>query len=123
VPVQEIPRHAWPDFFDRFSGQHRGWLVSLDVTGLPSGPQVQASEVPLACITAELQADRRDRIEVALEARTGERITYIIPAAARVRLQATEEGADAGVEIESSAGGTTRLRFRSAMLPERVDGI
>jgi Family of unknown function (DUF5335) len=123
MPMQEIPRHTWADFFDRFSGQHRGWLVSLDVTGLPSGPQVQASEVSLAWITAELQANRRDRIEVALEACTGEHITYIIPAATHVRLRATEEGAHAGVEIESSAGGTTRIRFRSAMLPQRVDGI
>jgi Family of unknown function (DUF5335) len=123
MPTREIPRHAWTDFFDRFSRQHRGWLVSLDVTGPAAGPQVRASEVPLVWVTAEPQANRRDRIEVALEACRGEPITYIIPAATHVRLQATEEGADAGVEIESSAGGTTRLRFRSAMLPERVDGI
>ena len=123
MPMREIPRHAWTDFCDRFSRQYRGWLVSLESTGLSSGPQMQASEVPLVWISAELQADRGDRIEVALETCTGEHRTYIIPAATHVRLQATEEGANAGVEIESSAGGMTRLRFRSAMLPERVDGI
>jgi Family of unknown function (DUF5335) len=123
MPTREVPRHAWSDFFDRFSRQHQGWLVSLDVTGLDSRRQVRAYEVPLVGITAELQADRGDRIEVALGTSGGKHVTHIIRAATQVQLHETEEGAHEGVDIASATGGTTRLRFRSAMLPERVDDL
>jgi Family of unknown function (DUF5335) len=52
MPVLEIPPHAWADFFDRFSRQHHGWLVSLDVIDLDSRRQLRAREVPLVGITA-----------------------------------------------------------------------
>ncbi len=49
-----------------FSRQHQGWLVSLEVIGLDSSPRVLAREDRLLEIAAEVQADRWDRIEVAL---------------------------------------------------------
>src|SRR5919109_66985 len=33
MPTREVPRHTWADYFDRFSRQYRGWLVSLEVIG------------------------------------------------------------------------------------------
>jgi hypothetical protein len=123
MATQEIPHHVWADFFDRFSRQHQGWLVSLEAIGLESSRRVLAREVPLLEIAAEVQADRGDRIEVALGARAGKHVTHTIPAATHVRLHETEEGAHEGVDIESATEGVMCLRFRSAMLPERIDGI
>jgi hypothetical protein len=40
-----------------------------------------------------------------------------------VSLEQTDEGADAALAIKASDGTTTLLRFRSAVLPELVDGI
>jgi len=84
---------------------------------------VRAHEVPLLEVTAVLQANRGDYIAVAFEACLGQHVAHIIPAVTHGRLQATEEGVHAGVEIVSATGGRMRLRFRSAILPERVDGI
>jgi hypothetical protein len=121
MPTREVPRHTWADYFDRFSRQYRGWLVSLEVIGRDSRRQVH--ELPLVGITAELQAARGDRIAICLGTCTNEHLTHIIPTATRVRLQKTEKGADEGVEITSAVGGTTPLRFRSAVRPEWVDGL
>ena len=46
----------------------------------------------------------------------------IVIDAARVSVQQTA-GVDEGVAIESTDGHTTRLRFRSPMPPELVDGV
>ena len=84
---------------------------------------MRAHEVPLVEITAALQANRGDCIAVAFEACSGQHVAHIIPGVTHVRLQAIEEGVHAVVEIASATGGRMRLRFRSAILPERVDGI
>ena len=84
---------------------------------------MRAHEVPLLEVTAALQANRRDCIAVAFEACLSQHVARIIPAVMHGRLQVTEEGVHAGVEIVSASGGKMRLRFRSTILPERGDGI
>ena len=63
------------------------------------------------------------RIAVAFEACLSQHVARIIPAVMHGRLQVTEKGVHARVEIVSATGGRMRLRFRSAILPERGDGI
>lgn len=84
---------------------------------------MRAHKVTLLEVGAALQANREDCIAVAFEACLGQHVAHIIPAVTHGRLQATEEGVHAGVEIVSATGCRMRLRFRSAILPERVYGI
>jgi hypothetical protein len=76
----------------------------------------------LEAITAELNPVGEDVISILVHTTPQECVTHIIHAPIRVRLEQTEEGADEALEIES-ASSTTVVRFRSAVLPEMVDGI
>lgn len=87
--------------------QHDQWLVTVDGEG---------EAMPLEGIVA-----RNGHVVVHL----GRDITHhrrITIDAARVRVQQTG-GVDEGLDIESADGHVTRLRFRSPMPPELVDGI
>jgi uncharacterized protein DUF5335 len=123
MPTQAIPRDEWVFFFNSFGLRHQGWLVTIEVLGSEIGAQVKAEEMPLDGITAELNRSGEDVISILVGGTTPqERVTHIIYAPTHVRVKQTEAGADEALEIES-AGSTTVLRFRSAVLPEMVDGI
>jgi Family of unknown function (DUF5335) len=120
--MREIPRDEWVGFLDSFSRQHEGWLVTVEVLALGIGAQVEAQELPLQGITAELKGGDEDTISVILGREPAGHVTHSIPAPTHVRIEQTEDGADMTLQIESGDGVTTLVRFRSAMLPEMVDG-
>lgn len=122
MPTQEIPRKEWVRFFDRFSGQHERWLARVEVIGEDVGAQLEAKDLPLRGISADLK-DREDTISITLGEKPDNLITHSIQAASHVRLKQTEEGADEALQIESADGTMTLLRFHSAVLPETLDGI
>ncbi|HYE64766.1 MAG TPA: DUF5335 family protein [Pyrinomonadaceae bacterium] len=121
MPTREIPRDEWITFFDGFSRQHEGWLVTVEVLGQEIGAQIEARELPLEGVTADLGKEGEDTISIILGASPEEHVTHIINAPTHVRLEQTAEGANATLQIES-AGEATLIRFRSTMLPEMVDG-
>jgi hypothetical protein len=121
--MREIPRDEWAKFLDSFSRQHEGWLIRLEVLGAEIGAQVEAQELPLEGITAELKSGGEDVISIILGGGSRERVTHNITQPTHVRIEQTESGADMTLQIESRSGVTTLVRFRSAMLPEMVDGI
>ena len=122
MPTRYIPRDEWTSFFDGFSLQHREWLVSIEVLSSDIGAQVEAREVPLQGITADLRDGGEDIISIIVGRIPEEHLTHNIYAPTHVRLKQTKDGADEALEIESP-NLVTLLRFRSAVLPEMVDGI
>jgi hypothetical protein len=123
MPVREIPRDEWPDFFDAFSRRHEGWLATVEVSGRSLGAREQVRELPLVGVTAELEGAEGDTVSIILGEPEEDRVTHTVTRPARVRVEQTEGGADAALQVESGGGETTLLRFRSAMLPEMVDGV
>jgi len=108
MSTRRIPPESWPSFFDSFTRQHRGWLVTIDTD---SGRV--AEEQPL-----EEARARRDEIEI----RAGTH--YRVPHASIVTVTTAEndETAIDRLEIESGSERLT-LRFRTAVNPELVDGL
>ena len=88
--------------------QHDRWLVSVD------GEQ---ETLPLEGITTRDDGN----VVVTLGGDISHHRRIVINAKA-VRVEQSG-GVDEGVEIESNDGHLTRLRFRSPMPPELVDGI
>lgn len=121
--TREIPRDEWVAFFDGFSRQHEGWLVTIEVLGSELGAQVEARELRLEGITADLKGGDEDTISIMVGETPDDHITHVITAPSHVHLEQTQEGANEALQIESGDRVTTLLRFRSAMLPEMVDGI
>ena len=122
MPTRDIPRDEWISFFDGFSLRHQGWLVTIEVLGSDIGAQVEAMEMPLEGISADLNRSGTDIILIFIGREPQEHLTHTVNAPERVRLKQTDDGADEALEIES-AGLTTLLHFRSTILPELVDGL
>ena len=121
--TKEISRSEWPEFFDSFSRQHEGWLVTLEVLGTDIGAQVEGRELAFEGILVEWDEVHGDQIAIIIGARPDDHITHNISHPAQVSLEQTDEGADAALAIKSTDGTTALLRLRSPVLPEMVDAV
>ena len=123
MKTKEIPKNEWPEFFDSFSRQHEGWLVTLEIFGTDIGAQVEERELAFEGIVDEWDEVQGNEIVIMIGAKSYDHITHSISRPTQVSLEQTDEGADAALAIKSGDGTTTLLRFRSPMLPEMVDAV
>jgi hypothetical protein len=122
MATREIKRDEWREFFDSFSKQHQGWLVTIEMLGPDLGDQVEARELPLEGITIETSDGNETQIEIIAGEKPDSHISHTVTSPKRIWLKQTDEGADEALEIESEESAVL-LRFRSAVRPELVDGI
>ena len=121
--TKEISREQWPEFFERFTSRHAGWLVTVEVDDPDLGAQELARDVPLLEMSAETHGGSPPVISITAGRSREGHVTHRIDAPTRVRLLQTPEGADEALETESAGGAKTLVRFRAAALPETVDGL
>lgn len=114
MPTETISRLRWRDFLDSFNRVHRGWLVTVES---PTGVGVLMRDVPLASILFE---DGDVVIETAMDR---QHTDHVVNDPVAMRLERTADGADRQLEIVDNEGNVVRVRFRSAVRPELVDGI
>ena len=122
MPTKEIQRNEWVSFFDSFSSRHQGWLVTVQIMNPEIGDQTEARDLPLEGITAELNERGPDQIEIIIGNQADRHVTNTVVDPRRVWLKSNDEGADEVREIKGE-NETVLIRFRSAMLPELVDGL
>ena len=123
MKTTQIARNEWPKFFDGFSRQHEGWLVTVEIFGSDIGAQVEERELAFEGIVAEWDEIQGNQIMIMIGAEPDDHITHRITRPTLVSLEQTDEGADVALAIKSEDGMTALLRFRSAMLPEMVDAV
>ena len=117
----EIPRDQWTVRLDEFTVRHDAWLVSVDVlTGM--GALREFENLPLLGVSADRSSDGGTILMSAARAPNAH-ITHAVHGVTRVSLEQTAEGADAALLVDSADGTRTVLRFRTATLPETVDGV
>src|SRR5438445_8904456 len=103
--MHEIERPEWSRFLDGFSRQHEGWLVTLEQVTIPAGPSaVEARELPLENISA----DPDGTISVSVGGTPERHLSRIVPRAARLLVEQTDEGLELGIRIDQSDGPSTR---------------
>jgi len=117
----DIKSEEWISFLDGFSRQHEGWLASIEVV-TAMGRQIEAKNGRLKGVSID-HADGKRRAYVQVGDGPDERVTHIVDAPTGIRFKRTQTGAHEGLEIVSTDGSTTVVRFRSAMLPEMLDDI
>lgn len=122
MPTQEIQRNEWVSFFDSFSRRHRGWLVTVEMMDPEIGDQTEARDLPLEGITAELNERGPDQIEIIVGNQADSHVSNSVVDPRQVWVKSTDEGADDVLEIKGQ-NETVLIRFRSAMLPELVNGL
>jgi hypothetical protein len=123
MKTKEIPKNEWPKFFDSFSRQHEGWLVTLEILGSEIGAQVEERDLAFEGIVDEWDEVQGNQIVIMIGAKPDDHITHDISRPTQVSLEQTDEGADAALAIKSADGVIALLRFRSPMLPEMVDAV
>ena len=123
MQTQEIPRGEWQTFFDSFSRQHEGWLVTLELLGSEIGAQQQGRELALAGVSLSSGGAEPETISIDLGITPDKRVSHAITQPTHVWLEKTEQGANVALQIESADGTKALLRFRSPMPAEFVDGV
>ena len=123
MSTREIPHGEWVEFFEGFSRQHEGWLANLEVFGSEIGAQTEAQNLQLQGITVDPNGDTGEAIVIILGKSPDLHITHTISGPTRVRLEETAEGVHEALQIETREGVTALVRFRTATLPELVDGV
>ena len=120
--TKEIPKTEWPKFFDNFSRQHEGWLVTLEILGAELGAQVQGRELAFEGIVDEWDEIQGNQIVIMVGEKPEAHITHSITRPTQVNVE-ENEGVRVVLAIKSADGVMALMRFRSPMLPEIVDGL
>jgi hypothetical protein len=121
MKLVEIPPERWSAKLDEFTQVHEWALVSIDIWTAGVGKRREVANLPLLGVSADRHGT--DRTVLMSVACPGDgHITHIAPGVTRVSVEQTTDGADSAVLVDSADGTRTVLRFRTAMLPETVDG-
>ena len=117
----EIPPEEWGSFFNGFSRQHEGWLVTLKVTE-PNGETSGARNYRLKSIRSD-HREQDHAIYLTLARNDGWQVASQIRDPARVVFHRDLKGAHEGLDIKSADGTLTSIRFRVTAQPETLDGV
>ena len=120
VGTREVPRSEWAVFLRAFGRAHRSWLSTVEVASAGGPWRLHASGKPLDRIEIRQRSDATVSIEVHLH---GEETPIVAANASVVEVPLSSEGAERGLDIVVRDGARTRLRFRTAVPLEAVDGM
>ena len=118
--TQTICRDSWSSFFDDFSREYEGWQVTLEVESPDIGSQVEARDVPLQGISADVKGDERD-VAIALGTEHSSIVTHFLSRVTQVRLIQSNRGVDQAVEVEAYGGEKAILTLCAALRYAHVD--
>ncbi len=106
---QEIPRSQWVKFFNRFSQEHEGWPVEVEVAekGRRSGVEVRA--LPLQGISVDLKRGAKDTTSIMLDMKPTIHLTHLVPRTKHVVLSEDQQK----LEVMSASGEKTIVHFQS----------
>ena len=119
MQTREIPREQWVRYFDGFSKNHEGWIVTLEVLGPDLGDQEEASGLPLVGLSADVKA-RENRIEIIVGGKPDVDVTRFIESPKSVWVKEPRTPGDETIEIESEDGIKTLLNFHRVR-PEETE--
>jgi hypothetical protein len=111
MDTRTIPEDQWFDYFDRFSREHVGCAVSIEVLDRESGPQHIAVDLPLEGISFDTKGTRPSSIEISVGDRTDRHLSHIIDLPLNIH-EAQEPNGDLDVQIEPATGPITLIHVR-----------
>jgi hypothetical protein len=117
--TRDIPREQWVRFFDDFSKNHEGWIVTLEVVGSDIGDQKEASRLPLVGISADVKS-HENRVEIIVGGRPSADVTRFIERPKHVWVKESRIPGDEAIEVESEDGIKTLLNFHR-IRPEETE--
>jgi hypothetical protein len=106
----EVPEDQWLEFFDRFSREHTGWPVTLEVLSGDLGPQRLAHDLPLQGISFDAKGTRACALEVGAGDKPGENYSHRVDLPLHIRVADDPNGGT--IQIEPAQGPQTLVHFR-----------
>ena len=122
MQTREIPINEWQPFLDQFSQCHLGEKVTVKIMGTGIGDQTEVRDLPLMGISADTKASGGERIDVSAGDSTSVHITHAVVHPSHVRVAEDDQGHALAMQIESSDGPVTLVRF-CAEPPELPEGF
>jgi hypothetical protein len=117
----EIPPEEWRSFFNGFSRQHEGWVITVTVTP-PNRERSEAGNCRLENISSDNLKPGHE-IYLTVSRNDGWQVASRIASPAKVVFRRDLDGAHEGVDINSTDGTLTSIRFRVTARPETLDGV
>jgi len=111
MDTRTIPEDQWFDYFDRFSREHVGCPVSIEVLDREMGPQYVAQDLPLEGISFDTKGTRPTSIEISAGDRPDRHVSHLIDMPLHIR-EAHEANGDVDVQIEPAMGPITLIHVR-----------
>lgn len=105
----EVPEDQWIRFFDRFSQDHAGWPVTVEVLGRETGPQRLLQEQPLQGISFDAQGSRPCTIQVGAGDQPSANFSHVIDMPLHIRV--ADDESRGTIEIEPADGPQTLVHF------------
>jgi hypothetical protein len=110
----EVNENQWIDFFGRFSRDHAGWPVTIEVLSPDAGPQRLAGEQPLQGISFDPAGSRPCTITVGVGDQPSANISHTVDMPLHIRVAEAESGESGTIEIEPARGAATLMHFHHA---------
>lgn len=117
----EIPAPEWTEFLKSFTDQHQGWRVSVTViSGYERSVKVTGS--PLQDVVLNRRGTHFT-IRISVVGPQGPHVIHEVINPVRLTFKRDTQGAHQGLDITAAEGSITTVRFRTAALPETLDGV
>ena len=103
MQTHTIPEDDWIDYFDRFSADHLGWPVTIQVQDPQSGPHNIAQDLPLLGISFDSRGTRASSIEIITGDALDAHVEHVIDMPLNIR-EVEEPNGDIDIQIEPARG-------------------
>lgn len=101
----------WMQELNRFTTEHEGWLMSLEILGPYLGAQPEIDNLPLLGVSAD-RVNHDGTIAISV-AQSADHFTHIVHDVSRIFMEQTPDDATAALLIESTDATRTILQLRA----------
>ncbi|MCC6423675.1 MAG: DUF5335 family protein [Phycisphaerales bacterium] len=106
----EVPQDQWVDFCNRFSDEHLGWPVTIEVLSQEAGPERILADQPLRGISLDPAGSRPCSIDVGAGNSLSSNFTHTVDHPRHIRL-ADQDRNSGTLEIQPKDGPATLVHF------------
>ena len=113
METRTIPEDQWIEYFDQFSRDHLGCMVTIEVLDREAGPQHIATDLPLEGISFDHKGSRPTSVEISAGDRPDQHISHLIDMPLHIR--EAQVGGMIDVQFEPANGPVTLVHVRAVM--------
>jgi hypothetical protein len=111
METNEIDDEQWISFFDRFSKEHAGWPVTIEMLSSETGPQRLAKELPLQGLSFEAAGTRPCTVRIGAGDDPSATVSHTVHMPLHIRVAEDGHGGRGTILIEPAEGPPTLIHY------------